>query len=58
MIGFIKDSYYELLKVNWPTKDQTVRLTRYVIGVSLVVGVYVAILDAVFNLGLKNLIIK
>jgi preprotein translocase SecE subunit len=57
MIAFIKDSYYELQKVNWPNKDQTVRLTRYVLGVSLVVGVYVAVLDAVFNLGIKNLII-
>lgn len=57
MFDFVKDSYYELQKVNWPSKDQTIRLTRYVIGVSLAVGVYVAVLDAVFNFGLKNLIV-
>ncbi|OGC49917.1 preprotein translocase subunit SecE [candidate division WWE3 bacterium RIFCSPHIGHO2_01_FULL_40_23] len=58
MLSFFKEAYYELTKVNWPDKKQTVRLTQYVIGVSLVVGIYVAILDAVFGLGLERFIIR
>ena len=58
MIGFLKESRAELEKVNWPTKAQTIRLTQYVIGVSLVVGVYVAILDAIFKYGLEWLILR
>ncbi len=58
MTGFFKEAYSELVKVSWPTKQQTARLTQYVIGVSLVVGLYVALLDFIFKLGVEKLIIK
>ncbi len=58
MVGFIKESYNELKKVNFPTRAQTIRLTEYVIGVSLVVGIYVGILDYIFKIGLEKLLLK
>lgn len=49
VIKFFKDSYNEIRKVQWPTKDETVRLTGYVIGVSLIVGVFVTGADYLFK---------
>ncbi|OGC45441.1 preprotein translocase subunit SecE [candidate division WWE3 bacterium RBG_19FT_COMBO_34_6] len=38
---FILESYSEFKKVAWPSKDKTIRLTVYVLGVSLGVALYV-----------------
>ncbi len=35
----------ELKKVSWPTKKETVRLTSIVIIVSLIIGIYIGIID-------------
>lgn len=42
---FLKEVQTELKKVTWPTQKQAVRLTGIVVGVSLVVGLYVGVLD-------------
>ncbi len=42
---FLKEVQTELKKVIWPTREQAVRLTVIVVGVSLVVGMYVGMLD-------------
>ncbi len=57
MLKFVNDSYSEFKKIQWPTKDQTIRLTAYVIGVSFTVGLLVAMFDLMFSRGL-SLIIK
>jgi preprotein translocase subunit SecE len=46
---FVKDSYEELKKVQWPTRRERARLTLYVIGVSLLVGLFVAAADYAFK---------
>jgi len=46
---YFKESYYELKKVNWPTKNETVRLTIVVIGFSLAVAAFLGLLDIVFS---------
>jgi len=51
-IQFIRDVYLEFKRVQWPTKQETIRLTAYVIGVSLVVGLLVSGMDVVFKEGL------
>jgi preprotein translocase subunit SecE len=57
VINFIKESIAEFKKVQWPTKGQTMRLTGFVIGVSLIVGLYVSGLDFGYK-RLLGLIIK
>ena len=49
MINFINASIEEFRKVEWPTKDEALRLTGYVIGVSLLVGLFVMGIDYVFK---------
>ena len=45
----------ELKKVTWPTKEQTLRLTVIVIGISLIIGVYIGIIDVLLAKGLEML---
>ena len=45
---FITEVVNELKKVTWPTRQETIKLTVVVIALSLIVGVYIGGLDALF----------
>ena len=45
----------ELKKVTWPTREQTMRLTVIVIGISLIIGLYIGIIDVLLTKGLELL---
>ncbi|HEX2844888.1 MAG TPA: preprotein translocase subunit SecE [Candidatus Limnocylindria bacterium] len=36
-------------KVAWPTRETVIRLTLLVVAVSVAVGVYIFVLDRIFN---------
>jgi preprotein translocase subunit SecE len=46
---FIDEAWSELKKVSWPTREQTRNLTVLVFAISLVVGIYITVLDTVFQ---------
>ena len=46
---FLKEAYRELRRVSWPTRHQTTRLTLVVITASVMVGIYVGVLDLGFT---------
>jgi preprotein translocase SecE subunit len=46
---FIDEAWSELKKVSWPTPEQTRNLTVLVFVVSLAVGLYITVLDTVFQ---------
>ena len=48
-LAYLKESKTELSKVIWPTRAETVRLTLVVIIVSIIIGAYIAGLDAIFT---------
>ncbi|PIP15116.1 preprotein translocase subunit SecE [Candidatus Roizmanbacteria bacterium CG22_combo_CG10-13_8_21_14_all_35_9] len=43
----------ELKKVSWPSRGETIRLTLIVIGVSLIIGFYIGIIDILLAKGLE-----
>lgn len=49
MIKFFGESYAEFKKVDWPSKEETIRLTGFVISASLLVGLFVAGIDYIFK---------
>ncbi len=51
--GFASGVVEELKKVSWPTKKETARLTLIVIGVSLIIGLYIGIIDILLTKGLE-----
>ena len=46
---FVKDSWEELKKVNWPTPQQARNLTILVLAVSGAVALYIAAFDLLFE---------
>jgi preprotein translocase SecE subunit len=46
---YLDESWAELRKVAWPTRETVFRLTILVIGVSAAVGLYIFVLDSIFN---------
>jgi preprotein translocase subunit SecE len=56
VVNFVRESYEELKRIKWPSRDETIRLTAYVIGVSLVVGLFVTGFDYIFKEILTGLI--
>ena len=49
MRRYLNESWAELKKVTWPTRETVIRLTLLVIAVSVAVGIYIALLDRFFN---------
>ena len=49
MRRYIGESWAELKKVAWPTRQTVIRLTLLVIAVSVAVGIYIYVLDRIFN---------
>jgi len=45
-IGEVKE---ELKKVDWPTREKTIRLTVIVVASSAIVGIYIGALDWLFT---------
>ena len=46
---FVNEAWSELKKVSWPTREQVRNLTVLVFAVSFVVGLYITVLDVVFQ---------
>ena len=51
MVAF--DLFNELKKVTWPTREKTIRLTIIVIMISLIIGLYIGIIDVLLAKGLE-----
>jgi preprotein translocase subunit SecE len=51
---YFEESWSELRKVAWPDRQTVINLTLIVIGVSIVVGAYIAILDQLLHFGLSR----
>jgi len=46
---FLHETWDELLKVNWSTKNQLKQATKVVIFGSLIMGVYLGLVDVAFS---------
>lgn len=49
LVNYIKDSIAELKRVEWPTREQTIRHTILVIVISLIVSSFLGIVDFVLT---------
>ena len=49
MRRYLGESWSELKKVAWPTRETVIRLTLLVVAVSIAVGIYIYVLDSIFN---------
>ena len=56
LFSFIQDAVSELKTVQWPTREEAIKLTTYVVVVSLLVGIIITGIDYVLNLGISYII--
>lgn len=53
---YFKDSWSELGKVTWPTKNQAVMLALVVIGVCAIFAAIMGVMDYCFGFGMEELL--
>ena len=49
IITFLKEVRLEMKKVNWPTRETTIKYTLIVVGISAVVAAFLGGLDILFT---------
>ncbi len=47
-VKFFKEVAAELKKVTWPTRQEALKLTVVVIAISVIVGLFIGVLDTTF----------
>jgi preprotein translocase subunit SecE len=55
---FLREAYAEMKKVSWPSREQTIQYTVVVIAISLLVALFLGILDYMFGSFIKDVILK
>jgi len=58
LVTFLKEVSLEMKKVNWPTREKTIKYTLMVIAVSLAVAIFLGGFDFIFTTLLNWFIIK
>ncbi|MFH1246218.1 MAG: preprotein translocase subunit SecE [Candidatus Liptonbacteria bacterium] len=53
---FFEEARVEFRHVNWPTRNEAIRLTAVVIGLSVGVALFLYAFDSLFTYGLKYFI--
>ncbi|MEX2008148.1 MAG: preprotein translocase subunit SecE [Candidatus Spechtbacterales bacterium] len=57
LVRFLKEVRIELKKVAWPARREVINYTILVIAVSTIIGIYLGVLDLLFQWVLTNFII-
>lgn len=55
-VTYLKNSWVELKKVTWPTRQEAMRSTGVVVLFSVIVAGFLGVLDYLFTLGLNFVI--
>ncbi len=56
--NFIGESRVEFRHVNWPTRQEAIRLTSFVIGLSFALAVFFGAFDYIFASILKLIVVR
>lgn len=56
--NYFLESYEEAKKVTWPTKNQTINYSLLVVGLSVGLAIFFAILDYIFSGALSHFIVR
>ena len=57
LITYLKETRQELRHVNWPSRQNTVRFTVLVIGISAAVAAFLGALDFIFQYLLNTFVL-
>ena len=51
---FAQESWAELKKVTWPSRETVIRLTFIVLLISILIGIYIFLFDNLFTITITN----
>ena len=54
-LHFVKETRIELRKVVWPTREETIKTTGFVLIAVIIVAIFLWIVDAFFTWGVKSI---
>ena len=54
-LHFVKEARIELRKVVWPTREETIKTTGFVLIAVIIVAIFLWIVDAFFTWGVKSI---
>jgi preprotein translocase subunit SecE len=57
IITYLKEVRIEMKKVNWPTRQETLRYTLIVIGISVAIAIFLGGIDFIFTTLLNKFIL-
>jgi len=49
--GYLRETYYELKRVSWPTRSEALNLTGIVIAVTTLLAIILGLMDWLFSWG-------
>ncbi len=55
---FFQETRQELRHINWPTREEAVRLTAFVVILSIALALFLGAFDYLFTFVLKTFILK
>ena len=55
---FFGEVRQELRHVNWPTREEAIRLTAIVIGISIGLALFLGLFDFIFAGAVKNIVLR
>ena len=58
IVAYATESVAELKKVTWPTREETIKHTILVISISLLIALFLGLLDYGLGLAVENYIIQ
>ncbi len=58
LTSFLQESRQEISRVNWPTRQETIRLTLVVIAISLLVATMLGAFDFLFSYLLQLIVLR
>lgn len=58
IIDFLREVKVEMKRVNWPSKEETIKYTLMVILITLIVAVFLGTLDFFFTAILNKIILR
>jgi preprotein translocase subunit SecE len=53
ILRYLRETYFELKKVSWPTRPEAINLTIIVVLVTTILSIALAILDWLFSTGFE-----
>lgn len=58
IVRYVRETRTELQKVSWPSREETIRLTQIVLAVTLIMAIFLWLMDLLFSWWLGGVLVS